>query len=43
MGRDLKEAEKIRERILNDPLMGYFVKEFDVQLIGMDKEGKRLA
>ena len=42
MGRDLKDAEKIRERILNDPLMGYFVKEFDVKLIAMDKEGKRL-
>ncbi|MFA6327931.1 MAG: hypothetical protein WCY41_00630 [Candidatus Micrarchaeia archaeon] len=43
MGRDLKEAEKMQERILNDPLMGYFRKEFDVKLVAMDKDGKRLA
>jgi len=42
MGRDLKDAEKIQERILNDPLMGYFVKEFEVKLVAMDKDGKRL-
>jgi len=43
MGRDLKEAEKMQERIFNDPLMGYFLKEFEVKLITMDKDGRRLA
>ena len=43
MGRDLNEAEKMLYRIINDPLMGYFVKEFDVKLIAMDKDGKRLS
>ena len=28
---------------INDPLMGYFIKEFEVTLIAMDKDGKRLA
>ena len=43
MGRDLNEAEKMLYRIVNDPLMGYFVKEFDVKLIAMDKDGRRLS
>lgn len=42
MGRDLEEAKKMQERILNDPLMSYFVKEFEVKLLVMDKDGKRL-
>ena len=34
-------AEKMQERILNDPIMGYIVKEFDVNLVTMDADGKR--
>ena len=41
MGRSLEEAEKMQERILNDPIMGYVVKEFGVKLVIMDAEGKR--
>ncbi|MCX6773101.1 MAG: hypothetical protein NTV88_05040 [Candidatus Micrarchaeota archaeon] len=43
MGRTLEEAEKMQERILNDPLMGYILKEFEVELVTMDAEGKRSA
>ena len=43
MGRTLEEAEKMQERILNDPIMGYFVKELEVKLVIMDAEGKRAS
>jgi hypothetical protein len=43
MGRTLDEAEEMRERILSDPLMSYFVREFKVKLVGMDKNGLRLS
>ncbi len=42
MGRTKKETEEMRERILSDPLMGYFVKEFAVNLVAMDADGQRL-
>jgi hypothetical protein len=43
MGRILAEAEEMRERILTDPLMSYFVREFQVKLFGMDPNGQRLS
>jgi hypothetical protein len=42
MGRTLDEAAEMRERVLNDPLMSYFVREFKVSLVGMDANGQRL-
>ena len=42
MGRTTKESEEMHERIISDPLMGYFVKEFGVKLIAMDSDGQRL-
>lgn len=42
MGRTTKESEEMHERIISDPLMGYFVKDFGVKLITTDAEGKRL-
>ena len=42
MGRTTKESEEMHERIVSDPLMGYFVKDFGVKLITMDPEGKRI-
>ena len=43
MGRTLEESDKMQERILNDPLMGYIVNEFEVDLVPMDAEGKRAS
>jgi hypothetical protein len=43
MGRTLAEAEEMRERILTDPLMSYFIREFKVKLVGMDTNGQRLT
>jgi hypothetical protein len=43
MGRTLDEAEEMRERILSDPLMSYFVREFKVRLVAMDTNGQRLS
>ncbi len=43
MGRNLKETEEMLERIMNDPLMGYFVKEMGVKLVGMDASGQKLS
>jgi hypothetical protein len=42
MGRNLKETEEMKERILSDPLMGYFVKEMGVKLVAMDATGQKL-
>ena len=43
MGRDAKETGEMQERIMNDPLMGYIVKEFSVKLVTMDPEGNIIA